>query len=387
VLERAVGHALGPYQLDAADVQGRAAYTNHPPNGAMRGFGVGQVAFALEQLVDRLAERVGLDGYQMRERNLLRDGGLFGPGQVMRHTAGLRRTLEAVREQYYGAPVAGIACGLKNVGLGNGKVDRGRVRLEVLAGGRLRLLHGMTEMGQGLHSVAAQLLCEGSGLDTSVTGLDVEACTDAELDVGMTTASRGTVLIGRATLDAAAKLRSELAQTGGRIEPLVGRCYEGEFTCDWTHALGSGAAEPVLHLSFAFATHVVTLDEATGRITRIVAAHDVGRAINPMLVEGQLEGSVHMGLGVALREELPFDGGRPAQQIRKLGVLRAHETPPIEIILVEEPEPHGPLGARGVGEMGLVPVAPAVASALRRFDGRARTALPIRDHYEAFSKS
>ena len=138
----------------------------------------------------------------------------------------------------------------------------------------------------------------------------------------------------------------------------------------------------MLHLTFGFATQVAILDESSGRVRKIVAAHDVGHALNPMLVEGQIEGSVHMGLGVALSEELALEAGRPVDQIRKLGVLRAHELPEIEVILVEEPEPLGPLGARGVGEMGIVPTAPAVANALYRFDGRRRTSLPMRDNYQ-----
>ena len=380
VLERAVGHALGPYDIAAATVEARAVYTNHPPNGAMRGFGVGQVCFALEQLVDRLGERVGLDGYQVRELNLLRDGARFGPGQTMRHAAGLGRTLEAVRAHYYGSPITGIACGIKNVGLGNGAVDRGRARLRVLAGGRLRLEHPMSEMGQGLHTVLTQLLTEALGLEVQ-DRLEIAVNTDADLDCGMTTASRATLLIGRAVQDAAAKLRRDLSSAGA-LEALQGRSYDGELVCDGTTPLGAETDEPVLHLSFAFATQVAIIEQATGRVSKIVAAHDLGRAINPMLAEGQIEGSVHMGFGVAVSESLPFDQGRPAEAIGKLGVLRAHETPEIQVILVEEPEPQGPLGARGIGEMGLVPTAPAVASALFRFDGRRRTSLPIRDSYE-----
>jgi xanthine dehydrogenase molybdenum-binding subunit len=350
----------------------------------MRGFGVGQIAFALEQLVDLLGERVGLDGFQMRERNLLRDGDRAGPGERMHACAGLRRTLEAVRGAFYGAKVAGIACGLKNVGIGNGERDVGRVRIDVLDGGQLRIRHGMSEMGQGLHTVAAQLLrgelrhslAPGS---SDIGPIDVEICTDDGLDCGVTTASRATVLVGQALCAAARQLRTDLGREGGHLERLAGQSYDGQFVCDWTTALGAPTEEPVVHLSYGFATHVAQLDEQTGRLTRVVAAHDVGRALNPLLVEGQIHGSLHMGLGVALRERLPLERAEPAVAVRKLGLLRAHELPGLEVILVEEPEPNGPLGARGVGEMGIVPVAPAVANALRRYDGRLRTALPMQD--------
>jgi xanthine dehydrogenase molybdenum-binding subunit len=374
VIERAVGHALGPYFVPHAEVHAEAAYTNHPPGGAMRGFGVGQVAFALEQLIDRLGEQVGLDGYQIRELNLLREGQRFGPGQRLFHVAGLLETLQAVRDDYYRSPTAGIACAIKNVGLGNGKRDAARARIDVLAGGRLKLSHGMTEMGQGLNTVVVQILRE----EAAVGGTDsvqVEVSTDAELDAGMTTASRATALVGAAVLAAARKLRRDLDEVDGQLALLAGRSYDGEICSDPT--TGPDADEPVLHQSYGFATHVVLLDEQTGEVREVVAAHDVGRAINPALVEGQIEGSVHMGLGVALREQLPCEQGRPTVAIRKLGVLRAPEMPAVKVVLVEQPGPMGPYGARGVGEAGLIPVPPAVASARYRFDGKRRTRLPM----------
>lgn len=376
VVERAVGHALGPYYVPAADVQARCVYTNNPANGAMRGFGVGQVAFALEQLLDRLAEQVGLDAYQIRERNLLREGQPFGPGQKLRHAAGLLRTLEAVKESFDDAAIAGIACGIKNVGRGNGKTDVGRARIDVLDGGRLRLAHGMTEMGQGLNTVVLQLLAERAEL-SELADVQVEVCTEAELDCGMTTASRATVLVGNAVVHAAGQLAQDLAAVDGALQALAGQSYQGEFRCDWTTPIGAETSEPVLHLTYGFAAQVVTLDEHTGEIRKVVAAHDVGRAINPIAVEGQIEGAVHMGLGVALSEQLRIEGGRPDERVRKLGVLRAPEMPAVEVILVESPEPLGPYGARGVGEAGLVPTPAAVASALYRFDGQRRTSLPV----------
>jgi len=385
VVERACGHACGPYHVPNADVLGHCVYTNNPPNGAMRGFGVNQAAFAIEQLLDMLGEKCGLDPYQMREKNLLRDGERFGPGQKMKNCAGLRRTLATVKDVYYGARYAGIACGIKNVGIGNGMIDVGRARIDVLSGGRLRLAHGMTEMGQGLHTVALQMMCETAGLAYG-EHLDVEVTTDDELDCGMTTASRATVLIGNAVIDAAKKLKRDLDEANGDLARLEGRRYPGEFLCDWTVKPGTVADDPITHLSFGFATQVVILDDR-GKIDKVVAAHDVGRAINPTLCEGQIEGSVHMGLGYALSEELRLEGGWPVDPtMRKIGVLRAHETPKIEVILIEEPEPMGPFGARGVGEIGLVPTAPAVAAALYKFDGERRTVLPMRGNYEKKGK-
>ncbi len=382
VTERAAGHACGPYFVPNVEVVGHCVYTNNPPNGAMRGFGVNQAAFAVEQLLDMLGAQCGLDPYQMRERNLLREGERFGPGQKLENCAGLRRSLEAVKDVYYGAKYAGIACGIKNVGIGNGMIDVGRACIDVLPGGKLRVGHGMTEMGQGLHTVALQMACETTGLRYG-EDIDVEVTTDDELDCGMTTASRATVLVGNAVINAGKKLKADLDAAGGDLRQLEGKRYRGEFLCDWTVKPGTPSDNPITHLSFGFATQVVILDEETGAVKKVVAAHDVGKAINPTLCEGQIEGSVHMGLGYALSEELQLEGGRPVQAtMRKIGVLRAHETPDIEVILIEEPEPMGPFGARGVGEIGLVPTAPAVAAALFAFDGRRRTVLPMRDNYE-----
>ena len=382
VVERAAGHACGPYFVPVVDVEARCVYTNNPPNGAMRGFGVNQAAFAIEQLLDRLAEKAGIDSYQIRERNLLREGQRFGPGQKLTNCQGLMRTLEAVKEHYYGGRYAGLACGIKNVGIGNGKIDMGQVRIEVADGGALRVGHGMTEMGQGLNTVVLQLICDVAGLDSAIES-SVSVCTDQDLDCGMTTASRATMLVGNAAIDAAKKLRADLDSVGGGLIALEGRSYLGQFVCDWTVAPESQVDEPVTHVSFGFAAQVVLLDEQSGKVNRVVAAHDVGRAIHPKLCEGQIEGSIHMGLGQALSEDLQLEGGWPQNTtVRKIGVLRSHQTPDIEVILVEEPEPLGPFGARGVGEIGLVPTAPAVAQALYRFDGRRRTRLPMRDNYE-----
>jgi CO/xanthine dehydrogenase Mo-binding subunit len=160
---------------------------------------------------------------------------------------------------------------------------------------------------------------------------------------------------------------------------LCGRTFFGEFIYDKTSKLGAPVEYPITHLSFGYATQLVILDRR-GRIERLVAAHDVGRVINPKLLEGQLEGSIHMGLGFALSEELVVAGGVVQNPtLRGIGVLRAQWMPRIDIIFVEEAEPEGPFGAKGVGEIGLLPTAPAVANALYRFDGVRRFALPMKD--------
>jgi xanthine dehydrogenase molybdenum-binding subunit len=375
VLERAAGHACGPYRVANVDVEARTVYTNNPPCGAMRGFGVNQAAFAVEGMLDRIAERVGLDGYDIRERNILDPGDAFATGQRMNASCGIRQTLEAVRDVYKGAPVAGIACGIKNTGIGNGAADIGRVELRVLPVGRLEVLTGFTEMGQGLFTVLRQVVVEVTGLPADC--MTVRAVSELAVECGMTTASRATALASMACKRAAEALAAELA--GSSLDALAGREFRGEYVCDFTVAPGTDVPDPVTHMAFGFATQVVILGE-DGRIERVVAAHDVGRAINPLACAGQIEGAVHMGLGYALSEELPCTGGRPASlRLGDLGILKASHTPPVEVILVEVPDPVGGYGAKGVGEIGLVPTAAAVAGALFAHDGIRRNTLPMAD--------
>jgi xanthine dehydrogenase molybdenum-binding subunit len=382
VLERAGGHACGPYRVPAVDVEAIAAYTNNPPCGAMRGFGVNQTSFAIEGCLDLLAKKAGLDGWEIRFRNVLRVGDVFTTGQVLEKSVGLERTLLAVRDAYQAARAegraVGIACGIKNSGIGNGARETGKARLVVRADGRIELHLGFTEMGQGLHTVAAQCAAEVTGLPSSRFLPSTD--THYELGSGQTTGSRGTLLAGRAVIDAGKKLRADLDR-GLTVGDLAGRVYAGETVIDDTTPPGKVGKDGKIktHTSFGFATQVVILD-AQGKLERVIAAHDVGRAINPQQCAAQIEGSVHMGLGYALTEELPCKDGMPVTfKLREIGVLRAQHMPAVEVILVEEPEPEGPFGAKGVGEIGLVPTAGAVAAALEAFDGVRRTRLPMKD--------
>ena len=379
VLERAAGHACGAYRVPNVDVEARTVYTNNPPAGAFRGFGVPQATFAMDGCLDRLAERVGLDGWEIRWRNALRTGDRFGTGQLLGPGVGLEKTLLAVRDAYRGARVAGIACGAKNVGIGNGMVERGRAILRPEADGTLTLWHSWTEMGQGVHTVFAQIVAEEVGVHPEAVRVLVD--TEQELDTGETTASRATTLGGQAVADAARRLRAALdaMRPGGLPQDLAGREFAGEFVVDWTTALGEGVTDPVTHLAYGWATQVVILDDE-GRLARVVAAQDVGRVMNPTLLEGQVEGGVHMGLGMALTEAFVTEGGVPVSDtLKSLGIIPAASMPPVEVIAIEEAQPEGPYGAKGAGEAVLVPTPAAVAGALHAFDGRWRAALPMRD--------
>jgi xanthine dehydrogenase molybdenum-binding subunit len=380
VLERAAGHACGPYRVPAVDVLALAAYTNNPPCGAMRGFGVPQAAFAIEGCLDLLAKKVGLDGWEIRRRNAVGVGDAVTTGQVLEKSVGLVKTLEAVKDAYYGARAegraVGIACGLKNSGIGNGVAEWGKCRLVAEADGTVSLYNGYTEMGQGLLTVLVQFAVEVTGLPAAAFHPKVDST--FALGCGQTTGSRATLFGGRAVTSAARKLRADL-DSGLTLADLAGRAYAADELVDDTTALGADVPRIKTHTSYGFATQVVILDPQ-GRVERVVAAHDVGRVVNPLLCRGQIEGAIHMGLGYALTEELPCESGMPVTtNLRELGVLRARDMPATEVILVEEPEPEGPFGAKGVGEIGLVPTAAAVAGALEAYDGARRTTLPMRD--------
>ncbi len=380
VLERAAGHACGPYRVPNVDVESLAAYTNNPPCGAMRGFGANQAHFAMEGCLDLLAAKAGLDRWEIRWRNALSVGDTFSTGQVMEKSVGIRKTLQAIKPHYDAAcregRAVGIACGIKNSGIGNGVPEWGKVRLVVRPDGLVDLYNGYTEMGQGLLTVLVQFAVQSTGLPASIFVPKVD--TSHEVDCGQTTGSRATLHGGNAVLAAGAKLKADL-DAGHTLAALAGRVYAGDVLVNDTTALGAPVAKIKTHTTFGYATQMVVLD-AAGRVERVVAAHDAGRVVNPALCSGQVEGAVHMGLGYALTEELRCENGMPVTfKLKELGVLRARDMPVVEVILVEEPEPEGPMGAKGVGEIGLVPTAAAVASALEAFDGIRRTTLPMKD--------
>ena len=374
VLERAAGHASGPYVVPTIDVKATAVRTNSPICGAFRGFGANQAQFAMEGVMDRLAERVGISGWEIRSRNVVSPGAVWGPGQVMDDGClGARACLDEVKEAYDEAMAAGlpigVGLGLKNSGLGNGFKEVARAVVHFRADGRVEVRHCWTEMGQGVHTVALQVAVEELGVDPDL--VDVIVDTTRELGAGQTTGSRGTLMGAGSVADAC---RNAVAD-GCRL----GIDYEGEYRVDWTNSLSDGVEHPIIHSTFGYAAQLVVLEPDTGDVNRVVAVHDVGRAVNPMLCEGQIEGSVHMGLGYALTEGFPADeNARPRNDtLRKLGIIRPKDMPDVEVRLVESPQPGSPYGIKGVGEIGLVPTAGAVAAALHAYDGQWRHSLPM----------
>lgn len=377
VLERMAGHASGPYEVPNIDVEAIAARTNNPVCGAFRGFGANQAQFAMEGVLDRLAESVGISGWEIRKRNVIRPGRVWGPGQIMDDGClGAELCLDAVKDDYDAARSAGkavgVGLGLKNSGLGNGFKEITRAVVRFNGDGSIEVRHGWTEMGQGINTVALQVAVEELGVDPTKVKVIVD--TTRELGLGQTTGSRGT-LMGAGAVRAACIAARE-ADCAPNVDHL------GEYRVDWTTKLGEpGVENPIIHSTFGYAAQLVIADKSTGKIERVIAAHDVGRAVNPTLCEGQIEGSVHMGLGYALTEDFPADPdtGFPTNMtLRSLGILRAKDVPAIDVVLVESPQPNSPYGIKGVGEIGLVPTAGAVAAALHEVDGSWRTQLPMR---------
>jgi len=383
VLERAAGHATGPYEVPAVDVEAIAARTNNLVCGAFRGFGANQAQFAMDGVLDRLAHAVGISGWEIRKRNVIRPGALWGPGQIMDDgAAGAEACLDAIRPAYDAARAAGkavgLGLGLKNSGLGNGfrEVSGAVVHFrppepgETI--GRIEVRHGWTEMGQGVHTVALQVAAQELSVDPA--RLDVIVDTTRQLGFGQTTGSRGTLMAAGAVQQACAAALADGCRPG--VD------YHGEHVVDWTAKLGDpDHPTPTIHAAFGYAAQLAIVDRDTGKVERVVAVHDVGKAVNPLLCVGQIEGSVHMGLGYALSEDFPTDpdtGFPEFSTLRQLGILRAKDVPEIDVQLVEVPQPRAPYGIKGVGEIGLVPTAPAVAAALHDLDGVWRAKLPMR---------
>jgi aldehyde oxidoreductase len=377
VLERAAGHACGPYAIENVDVEAIAVRTNNPVCGAFRGFGANQAQFATEGSIDRLAEMVGISGWEIRAKNVAVPGSVWGPGQIMDDgVRGISECLEAVKPHYDQAiadgKAVGIGAAIKNSGLGNGFVEIAKAVVRFNEDASVEVRHAWTEMGQGVHTVALQVAADL--LDIDPDRIYVYVDTTRDFSAGQTTGSRGTLMAAGSIEDACRAAIADGCKTG--ID------YRGTYTVDWTNALEDGLENPIIHSAFGYASQVVIADKATGKIEKVVAAHDVGRAINPVLVQGQVEGSIHMGLGYALTEEFPTDeDGMPTKStLRQLNIIRPKDMPEVEVILVEVPQPKAPFGIKGVGEIGLVPTAGAVAGAYHAVDGTWRTQLPMNVH-------
>ena len=410
VLQRACTHAAGPYNYQVIDIDGKAIYTNNPPAGAFRGFGVTQTIFATEMNLNKLAEMVGIDPWEIRRRNAIQPGQVLPNGQIADPATGLVETLEAVKDQFYEAwnagKAVGLGCALKNAGVGVGLPDKGRAKL-VVEDGKIHIHVGASCIGQGLGTVLVQMVAEAAGVPADAIVWH-NPNTSFAPDSGTTSGSRQTLVSGEAARRAAKDLRKELFALKGKayvaeqfdnrylenvtleveseetakvvftqedLALLNGKEYYEEYFAK-TDKMGADVPNPVSHVAYGYATQMCLLNE-DGTIEKIVAAHDVGKAVNPISVEGQIEGGVLMSCGYALTEQYPLKDCVPTAKFGTLGLFRADKTPPIESIIIEKPGVDVACGAIGIGEITSIPTAPAIAAAYYRWNGQFQTTLPL----------
>ncbi len=415
VANRVPVHAGGPYRIPNLRNRARAIYTNDTPAGAFRGFGVPQAAIATESLVDDLAEQLGLDRWEIRRRNAIGRGDTTHSGQVLHASAGLPECLDALKPAWDAmlAQVAthnaasprmrlgaGIACmwyGCGNTSMSNPS----RMKLTLARDGTLTLFNGAVDIGQGSTTVMAQICADALGLPLAQFRY-VLGDTSRTYDAGKTSASRQTFVSGRAAMETGLALRRRilaLANAGeDAVLELVGTQLrvgtarvidlsaltdeleaEGRYDPPTTALDENGQGTPYATYGFAAQIALVSVDTALGvtKVQRIVAAQDVGRAVNPTLVLGQIHGGIAQGLGLALMEE--FIPGR-TENLHDYLIPTAGDVPEIEVHLIEDPEPEGPYGAKGVGEPALVPTAPAILSAIRHATGVTLRQVPVLPH-------
>lgn len=372
VLQRACTHAAGPYNFQVIDIDGKAVYTNNPPAGAFRGFGVTQTCFASEQNLNQLAELVGITPWEIRYRNAIHPGEVLPNGQIADASTGLAETLEAVRDICAQEKYVGIACAMKNAGVGVGLPDWGRCRLLVQQE-KVQIHAAASCIGQGVGTVLTQILAETAGLTIEQIAWQNPNTAKAP-DSGTTSGSRQTLVTGEAVRRAAAALRKALEQS--TLSELEGREFFGEYLAK-TDPMGSDAANPVSHVAYGYATQVCVLNE-DGTVQKLVAAHDVGKAVNPTSVEGQIEGGVIMGMGYALTEQYVLENCVPTSKYGTLGLLKADKVPVIEPVIIEKKGIDAAYGAIGIGEITSIPTAPAIAGACYQWNKEFQTSLPLK---------
>ncbi len=381
VLQRACTHAGGPYNYQNVDIEGNAYYTNNPPAGAFRGFGVTQSCAVVECLVNQLAEKVGISGWEIRYRNAIRSGQSLPNGQLADEGTAMAETLEAVKEdfeKYEADPdyFVGIASAMKNAGIGVGIPDTGRCNLKVIDG-KVHVRSSAGPIGQGLQTVLMQMVCETTGLEPDRIVVE-NPDTRYTPDSGTTTASRQTVFAGEAAHISSAQLKADMDE-GKSLEDLEGKEYIGEFDYK-TDPMGSDKPNPISHIAYGYATQLFIIDKE-GKVVRVIAAHDIGKAINPLSAEGQVEGGVAMGLGYALTEDFPLKEGIPQAKLGTLGLFKSTQMPPVDVRLVEKNKSGVAYGAKGIGEIVAVMGAPACQNAYYKKDGIFRYKYPLEDTF------
>ena len=379
VLERACTHSVGPYCYQNTDIRGYGYYTNNPPAGAFRGFGVCQSEFALESIIDLLAEKVGISPWEIRYRNAIEPGKVLPNGQIADCSTALKETLEAVKEAYdANYPNVGLACAMKNAGVGVGLPDKGRAKL-VVNNGIIEIYCGASDIGQGCATVFVQMAAETLNLPKSKF-VNMGCNSELAPDSGTTSGSRQTLISGEAIRLVSLELKKELDEVGGDLDKLNGRSYFAEYF-EPTDKLGADVPFPKSHIAYGYATHLVILDD-DGKVKTVYAAHDSGKVVNPIAIQGQIEGGVLMSLGYALTEDFKLQDCVVKSKYGTLGLMRATDIPEIHAIYVEKDELLGvAYGSKGIGEIATIPTAPSVQNAYYKRDGKLRPKLPMDDTF------
>jgi selenium-dependent xanthine dehydrogenase len=411
VMLRATTHAAGAYEVKNVKVDTYAMYTNNVPSGAFRGFGVTQSAFAMESQMDQLAEALGISPLEIRRKNVLNYGKQTLAGQVMTESCGLADTLEAVAAEMEKHPIVapfvevdgdkrrawGVACAYKNTGFGSGAYDAAGAEVEVFADGRAAVRAGAAEIGQGIVGVLAQVVSEELGVPYEKVDVLV-ADTDRTLDCAATTASRQTYVTGNAARYASREVRKLLSRTaaeflGAPPDSLVfadgeirnnGHSVELSEIVKMVRRQGqlpkmsyqyvAPMCEQYHHFAFGFGAQaaLVEVDIKTGetKVLKVIAASDVGRVINPLALQGQVEGSISMGLGMALQENFVVkDGYVMTDTLNKCRLPTIDQTPEVISFFIEHETKDGPYGAKGVGELASIPTTPAIINAIYNATG------------------
>ena len=376
VLERACTHSVGPYHYENTQIDGYGYYTNNPPAGAFRGFGVCQSNFAFESNINLLAEKVGISPWEIRYKNAIRPGEVLPNGQIADSSTALVETLEAVKDVYEeNIDRAGIACAMKNAGVGVGLPDKGRAKIRI-EDGKVNIYCAASDLGQGAQTVFKQMALDVLGLRFDQVNI-IHPNSGNSPDSGTSSGSRQTLISGEAIKKVTEKLKVDLDKVND-ISKLEGKEYFHEYF-DPTDPLNSDKENPVSHIAYGFSTNVVILND-DGTIRKVVAATDAGKVINPKAIEGQLEGGIVMGLGYALTEDFKLDKSKVKAKYGTLGLWRAPMIPEIETTFVAKPDDElldRAFGAKGVGEIATIPIAPAVQGAYYKLDGILRRDFPM----------
>ena len=324
VLERACTHAVGPYCYQNHDIRGYGYYTNNPPAGAFRGFGVCQSEFALESIIDLLAEKVGISPWEIRYRNAIEPGKVLPNGQIADCSTALKETLEAVKDAYEANyPNVGLACAMKNAGVGVGLPDTGRAKL-IVNDGVIEIYCGASDIGQGCATIFIQMAAETLNLP-KYKFKNMGCNSEFDPDSGTTSGSRQTLISGEAIRRVSLELKKDLDAVGGDLNKLNGKDYYAEYF-EPTDKLGADVPFPKSHVAYGFATHLVVLDD-DGKVKKVYAAHDSGKVVNPISIQGQIEGGVLMSLGYALTEDFKLQDCMVKSKYGTLGLMRATDIP------------------------------------------------------------